>query len=203
MAVLIFRPAIVCCVAGVAVKLELTAPILKEGGCVKWNPPPGAEGGCAMEGVAVGAGGAPDPAPNAKTPVLPLGAPNALAPPNWKPPLTAVELVVAPKTGVAFACCPNTGAALGLAPKAADWDTAAVKGEGAGDPKAGALDWVETWPKEGAWPVPNPEVGAELKTNGDGAADGAAEDAVEGAAAPNVKVEAVGAAVATFPKRKG
>lgn len=57
--------------------------------------------------------------------------------------------------------CPNTGAALGLAPKAGGWEGAAVKG----DPK--------DEPNEGVWLAPNPPEGAELNTNGEGAADGA------------------------------
>lgn len=57
--------------------------------------------------------------------------------------------------------CPKTGAALGLAPKAGGWEGAAVKG----DPK--------DEPNEGVWLAPNPPEGAELNTNGEGAADGA------------------------------
>lgn len=71
------------------------------------------------------------------------------------------ELAAAPNTGVELACCPKTGAALGLAPKAGAGEGAAVKG----DPKG--------VPKEGVWLAPKPPEGAELNTNGEGAADGA------------------------------
>lgn len=67
-----------------------------------------------------------------------------------------------------LACCPKTGAALGLAPKVGFWEGVAVKG----DPK--------DEPKEGAWLAPNPPVGAELNTNGEGAADGAVSDKERG-----------------------
>lgn len=87
--------------------------------------------------------------------------------------------------------------ALGLTPKAGVCDAVAVKGGGAGDPKA--------VPKEGVWLFPNPPEGAELKTNGEGPADGAEDEAAEGAvAAPKEKEgAAAGAALAAAPKRKG
>lgn len=71
------------------------------------------------------------------------------------------ELVAVPNTGVELACCPKTGAALVLAPKAGGWEGAAVKG----DPK--------DEPNEAVWLAPKPLEGAELNTNGEGAADGA------------------------------
>lgn len=95
-----------------------------------------------------------------------------------------------------FGCCPKTGAALGLAPKAGVWEGVAVKG----DPK--------DEPNEGVWLAPNPPEGAELNANGVGAADGAVDEAVEGAAAPKLKVGAAaaaagGAALGGAPKMKG
>lgn len=59
---------------------------MNAGGCEKLNPPPGAWGG--MEGLAGGAGEAAGPPPKVNTPPPEalFGAPNALAPPNWKPP---------------------------------------------------------------------------------------------------------------------
>lgn len=50
------------------------------------NPDPGTTCGGAMEGFAGAAGGAAAPAPKVKTPELLFVDPNALAPPNWKPP---------------------------------------------------------------------------------------------------------------------
>lgn len=64
-----------------------------------------------------------------------------------------------PNTGVELFCCPNVGAALGLVPKV--W----VEVAGKGDPKPDA--------KGGFWLAPKLPEGAELNTNGDGAADGA------------------------------
>lgn len=61
---------------------DLVDPILKVGGCVKLNPPPGAPDWGAMEGLAGGAGEAADPAPKVNTPEALFVAPNALAPPN-------------------------------------------------------------------------------------------------------------------------
>lgn len=55
-----------------------------------------------------------------------------------------------------------------MAPKVGFWEGVAVKG----DPK--------DEPKEGAWLAPNPPVGAELNTNGEGAADGAVSDKERG-----------------------
>lgn len=80
-AVLILRPAIVCCPAGEAVK-DLVDPILNVGGCEKLNAPPGAPAWGAMEGLAGGAGDAADPAPKVNTPELLFEGPNPLAPPN-------------------------------------------------------------------------------------------------------------------------
>lgn len=75
------------------------------------------------------------------------------------------ELVLAaPNAGVELACCPKTGAVLVLAPKAGVWEGVAVKG----DPKDD--------PNEGVWLAPNPPEGAELNTNGEGAADGAVRE---------------------------
>lgn len=94
-------------------------------------------------------------------------------------------------------CCPKTGAALGLAPKDGAWEGVAVKG----DPK--------DEPNEGVWLAPNPPEGAELNTNGEGAADGAEDEAAEGAAAPKPKdggAAAAGEAAAVLaeaPKMKG
>lgn len=60
-------------------------------------------------------------------------------------------------------------------------------------------------PNEGVWLAPNPAEGAELNTNGEGAADGAADESAEGAAAPNPKdgAAAGGAALAGAPNMKG
>lgn len=65
-------------------------------------------------------------------------------------------------------------------------------------------------PNEGVWLVPNPPEGAELNTNGEGAPDGAEDEAAEGAAAPKPKdggaaAAAAGAAAALLeaPKIKG
>lgn len=112
-----------------------------------------------------------------------------------------MELVPEPNTGVELFCCPKTGVALGLAPKVgADvWADVAVKGDPNVDPKGGF------------WLVPKPPEGAELNMNGVGAADGAVEEAAEGAAAaaPKVKEGAAGvgagAAVALVgaPKTNG
>lgn len=111
--------------AGEAVKLFLVDPILKAGDCAKLNPPPGAGGWGVMDGAVGGAGLPPGAPPNANTPALLLAEPKALAPPNWNPP-PGVELAAAPKTEVV--------------PKAGGWEEgAAMKGEGAGAPKAGAL----------------------------------------------------------------
>lgn len=182
----------VFCPAGDAVKLFLVDPILKVGGCAKLNPPPGADGWGVMEGVADGAGEPAGAPPKENTPGVLLAAPNAPAPPNWNPP-PDVELAAVPNTEVA--------------PKAGGWEEAAMKGEGAGEPKAGALGWEETWPKVGAWLLPKPEDDAELNTNGEGPAEGggAEDEAAGGAAAPKVKEPwAAGAAVlAADPKRKG
>lgn len=188
-AVLILRPAIACCPAGEAWK-DLVDPILNTGGCAKLNPPPGAP-----DWLAGGAGEAADPAPKVNTPEELFVAPNAPAPPNWKPPPDA-EFVDAPNTGVEFACCPKTGVELGLAPKAGVCDCVAGKG----DPK------VE--PNEGVWLAPNAAEGAGLNTNGVGAVDGAEEESAGGAAAPKPKegaaaAAAAGAAVAGAPKMKG
>lgn len=71
------------------------------------------------------------------------------------------ELTAAPNTGVEFACCPKMGAALGLAPKVGVWEAVAGKGDPKDEPNAGV------------WFVPKPPEGAELNTNGEGAADGA------------------------------
>lgn len=71
------------------------------------------------------------------------------------------ELTAAPNTGVAFVCCPKMGAALGLAPKVGAWEAVAGKGDPKDEPNAGV------------WFVPKPPEGAELNTNGEGAADGA------------------------------
>lgn len=96
-----------------------------------------------------------------------------------------------------MACCPKVGAALGLTPKAGVWEGVAVKG----DPK--------DEPNEGVWWAPNPPEGAELNANGDGAADGAEDEAAEGAAAPKPKdggaAAAAGAEAAAVgaPKMKG
>lgn len=79
-----------------------------------------------------------------------------------------MEFATAPNTGVELACCPKTGVALGLAPKAGGWEAPAEKGKGVGEPKAE--------PNEGDWLAPNPPEEAELKTNGEGAADGAEVD---------------------------
>lgn len=73
---------------------------------------------------------------------------------------------------------------MGLAPNAGVWEGVAGKG----DPKDD--------PNEGVWLFPNPAEGAELKTNGVGPADGADEEAAEGAAAPKLKVGAGAAAAA-------
>lgn len=70
-------------------------------------------------------------------------------------------LAPCPNTGVGLLCCPKAGGGLGLAPKAGVWEGVAGKG----DPKDD--------PNEGVWLFPNPEEGAELKTNGVGPADGA------------------------------
>lgn len=83
-----------------------------------------------------------------------------------------------------------------LAPNAGGWEGVAVKG----DPK--------DEPNEEVWLAPNPPEGAELNANGEGAADGAEDEAVEGAAAPKPKDGAVaaaggGAALAGAPKMKG
>lgn len=56
--------------------------MLNVGGCVKLNPPPVDPGWGAMEGLAEGAGEAPDPPPNVNTPEELFVAPKALAPPN-------------------------------------------------------------------------------------------------------------------------
>lgn len=69
-----------------------------------------------------------------------------------------------------------------MAPKAGVWEGVAGKG----DPKDD--------PNEGVWLFPNPAEGAEVKTNGVGPADGADEEAAEGAAAPKLKVGAAAAA---------
>lgn len=61
---------------------DLADPMLNVGGCVKLNPPPGAPGWGAMEGLAGGAGEAADPAPKVNTPEALFVAPNAPAPPN-------------------------------------------------------------------------------------------------------------------------
>lgn len=71
------------------------------------------------------------------------------------------ELAAAPNTGVELVCWPKTGAAPGLAPKAGVCEGVPVKG----DPKDD--------PNEGVWLAPKPPEGAELNTNGEGAADGA------------------------------
>lgn len=73
------------------------------------------------------------------------------------------ELAAAPNTGVELACCPKTGVAFCLAPKAGAGEDAAGKGDPKGEPK------------EEVWLAPKPPEGAELKTNGGGAADGAGE----------------------------
>lgn len=64
--------------------MNTTYPMLNAGGCVKLKPPPGAPGWGVMEGLAEGAGDAPDPAPapKVKTPEVLFAAPKALAPPN-------------------------------------------------------------------------------------------------------------------------
>lgn len=80
-AVLILRPAIVDCTPGEAVK-DFVDPMLNVGVCAKLNPPPAAPDWGAMEGLAGGADGAPDPAPNVNTPEELLVAPKALVPPN-------------------------------------------------------------------------------------------------------------------------
>lgn len=57
-------------------------------------------------------------------------------------------------------------------------------------------------PKEGVWLAPNPPEAAELKTNGDGAAEGAEETG--GAVVPKLNEgAAAGAALAEAPKIKG
>lgn len=62
-------------------------------------------------------------------------------------------------------------------------------------------------PNEEVWLAPNPPEGAELNANGEGAADGAEDEAAEGAAAPKPKDGAAaaggGAALAGAPKMKG
>lgn len=81
-----------------------------------------------------------------------------------------------------------------MAPKAGVWEGVAVKG----DPK--------DEPNEGVWLAPNPPEGAELNANGEGAADGAEDEAAEGAAAPKLKdgaAAAGAAALAGAPKMKG
>lgn len=87
---------------------------------------------------------------------------------------------------------------MDLAPKAGLWEGVAVKG----DPK--------DVPNEGVWLAPNPPVEAELNANGEGAADGAADETAEGAAAPKLKdgggggaAAAGAAALAGAPKIKG
>lgn len=139
-AVLILRPGIECCPAAAAVKVVLFDPILKVGGAAKLKPLPGALGWGAMEGVAEGAGDPPGAPPKANTPVLLLEVPNTLAPPNWKHPPDVVG-ADEPKAGVELAWWPNTGTELGLAPKAGGWEAVAEKGDGAGEPNAGALGW--------------------------------------------------------------
>lgn len=61
---------------------------------------------------------------------------------------------------------------------------------------------------EEVWLAPNPPEGAELNANGEGAADGAEDEAAEGAAAPKPKDGAAAAAggaaaLAGAPKMKG
>lgn len=95
-----------------------------------------------------------------------------------------------------FVCCPKTGVAFGFAPKAGGWEGVAVKG----DPK--------DEPNEGVWLAPNPPEGAVLNAKGEGAADGAADEAAEGAVAPKPNDGAAaaaggGAALAGAPKMKG
>lgn len=64
--------------------------------------------------------------------------------------------------------------ALGCAPKLGGWGAGAGKSDGAAEPKAGALGWLEPWPKEGVCPRPKDEAAggagdavAEEKTNGE------------------------------------
>lgn len=57
-------------------------PMLNAGVCAKLKLPPAAPDGGAMGGLAEGAEGAPDPAPNVNTPEELFEAPKALAPPN-------------------------------------------------------------------------------------------------------------------------
>lgn len=95
-----------------------------------------------------------------------------------------------------FVCCPKTGVEFGFAPKAGGWEGVAVKG----DPK--------DEPNEGVWLAPNPPEGAVLNAKGEGAADGAADEAAEGAVAPKPNDGAAaaaggGAALAGAPKMKG
>lgn len=59
--------------------------MLKAGGWEKLKLPPWAACWGATEGAVERAGDVPPPPPNANTPVLLEDAPNAVAPPNWKP----------------------------------------------------------------------------------------------------------------------
>lgn len=181
-AVLILRPAIEFGADGVVVKLFVD-PMLNAGLWPKLKPPPEGAFTAGMAGVAAGVDGAADPAPKANTPVLFADAPKPLVLPNWNPPWP-VEAAADPNVGAGLGCWPNTGVELGLAPNAGAGE-AVAENEGAADPKAGA-----PCPKMGVCPEPKPEEGAaELKTNGDGLAEGAgaAEAGVEAAAPPNEK----------------
>lgn len=76
-------------------------PMLNAGGCEKLNPPTAAPDWGAMEELAGGAGEAAAPAPNVNTPGVELFVdPNALAPPNWKPPPDRKA-----STSTPVACC--------------------------------------------------------------------------------------------------
>ncbi len=87
-----------------------------------------------------------------------------------------MEEAVDPNVGAGLACWLNTAAELGLAPNA-EAGEAVAENEGAADPNAGALGWDALCPKMGACPEPKPDEGvAELKTNGEGLAGGAARD---------------------------